>query len=133
MRSYNKFLAVLIIIAIAISISMDWPLGFVALALFVGWPIVGTIVTIDDDLPGGWNNPEGKATPEWKTLEWLVDILLCRGSIVVLAFAFQHRSDAALSSILFVVASVMGVIGFRYISRSTRVREARHLESAENG
>ena len=128
-----KFLGVLLAVAIAISISLGWSLGFVVLALFVGWPIVGTIVTIDDDLPGGWSNPDGKTRPEWKTLEWNIDILLCRGSIVVLAFAFQLRFDAVLSGILLIAALVMGVLGFRYIARSLRERDGSLHESSENG
>ncbi len=133
MKSYVKFFVVLIAVAISVSLVMNWPLGFVALALFVGWPVVGIIVTIDDDLPGGWNNPDGKAIPEWKTLEWHIDILLCRGSIVVLAFAFQLRSDAMLSGILLIVALAMGIIGFPYISKLFREREVNYHATAENG
>jgi hypothetical protein len=35
------------------------------LIFFVGWPIVGTLVTIDVDLPGGWSNPDGTERPDW--------------------------------------------------------------------
>ena len=41
--------------------------GISAFAAFVGWPLVGTLVTFDDDLPGGWSNPDGTVTPEWRT------------------------------------------------------------------
>ena len=44
------------------------PVGFCMLAALVGYPFVGTLVTIDDDFPGGWSNPDGKSWPPW--LHW---------------------------------------------------------------
>jgi hypothetical protein len=41
--------------------------GLSAFASFVGWPLVGTLVTADDDLPGGWSNPDGTIPPAWRT------------------------------------------------------------------
>lgn len=41
--------------------------GFSAFASFVGWPLLGTLVTADDDLPGGWSNPDGTEPPPWRT------------------------------------------------------------------
>jgi hypothetical protein len=41
--------------------------GLSAFASFVGWPLVGTLVTADDDLPGGWSNPDGTTPPPWRT------------------------------------------------------------------
>ena len=41
--------------------------GLSAFAIFVGWPLVGTLVTADDDLPGGWSNPDGAVPPPWRT------------------------------------------------------------------
>jgi hypothetical protein len=35
------------------------------LIFFVGWPLGGTLVTLDDDLPGGWSNPDGSVRPPW--------------------------------------------------------------------
>ena len=40
-------------------------LGMSLLIFFVGWPIAGTLVTIDDDLKGGWSNPDGSVRPPW--------------------------------------------------------------------
>ena len=42
-------------------------LGISAFAAFVGWPLIGTLVTADDDLPGGWSNPDGTVKPPWRT------------------------------------------------------------------
>ena len=41
--------------------------GLSAFAIFVGWPLLGTLITADDDLPGGWSNPEGTILPPWRT------------------------------------------------------------------
>jgi hypothetical protein len=40
-------------------------LGLSLLIFFVGWPLGGTLVTGDDDLPGGWSNPDGTEQPVW--------------------------------------------------------------------
>jgi len=40
-------------------------LGLSFLIFFVGWPVLGTLVTIDDDLKGGWSNPDGSVRPPW--------------------------------------------------------------------
>lgn len=111
-QRYFAFLSVLGVIAAIISIATRWPIGVVTLALFIGWPVLGTLITIDDDMAGGWSNPDGKAVPEWKTLAWHEEILLCRGSIVVVAFAIQNRNDSPLAFALIAAAVVMAAIGF---------------------
>lgn len=40
-------------------------MGWALLIFFVGWPIGGTLITLDDDLKGGWSNPDGSARPPW--------------------------------------------------------------------
>ena len=121
-QRYIIFLGVLGTVAAVLSVAMSWPIGIVALALFIGWPVVGTLITIDDDMPGGWSNPDGKAVPEWKTLAWHEDILLCRGSIVVVAFAVQTRDDLPLALTLLVAALVMGSFGFPRTLRLIRTQ-----------
>lgn len=61
----RALLAGALIGALVIHWVWDVSLGIALLIFFVGWPIVGTIVTIDDDLPGGWSNPDGAARPDW--------------------------------------------------------------------
>ena len=41
------------------------PLGFSLMIFFVGWPIGGTLVTIDDDLKGAGSNPDGTVRLLW--------------------------------------------------------------------
>jgi hypothetical protein len=32
---------------------------------FVGWPLGGTLITLDDEFPGGWANPDGRQRPSF--------------------------------------------------------------------
>jgi hypothetical protein len=122
-KRYFIFIGVLAVVAVSVSLGANWPMGYVALALFIGWPLIGTLITIDDDLPGGWSNPDGKTTPEWKTLAWNLEMLLCRGSIVVAAFAFQLRGDLPLASGLLITSAAMAIVGFRYVTHILKARD----------
>ncbi len=51
--------------ALAMHVLLKISLGLSLLIFFVGWPLLGTIVTIDDDLKGGWSNPDGSVRPPW--------------------------------------------------------------------
>ena len=119
-QRYFRWLSILACVAVLLTLITGWPIGLVALALFVGWPLIGTLITLDDDLPGGFSNPDGKTKPEWKTLTWNLEILFCRGSIVLAAFAFQYRDDAPLAVSLIACAIVMAAIGFHRIVRYLR-------------
>lgn len=54
--------AVVLVAVLRFYFDISWFLSI--LAIFVGWPMIGNIITIDDDLKGGWSNPDGKARPE---------------------------------------------------------------------
>lgn len=75
-------------IALAVVARLIWsiPSGFALLVLVVGWPLTGTMITIDDDLSGGWSNGGGTLVPEWKMLWWLADLLLVAESSDVIAY-----------------------------------------------
>ena len=66
---FDKLRAMLLLIAFAASLFVHFqfrvPLGFSLMIFFVGWPVAGTLVTIDDDLKGGWSNPDGTVRPPW--------------------------------------------------------------------
>jgi hypothetical protein len=124
LKRYFVWIGVLTIAVVLLSLGANWPMGYVAFALFIGWPLMGTLITIDDDFPGGWSNPDGKATPEWKTLARNLEISLCWGSIVVAAFAFQLRDDPALAGALLIISVAMAVVGFRYITHIVRIRDS---------
>jgi hypothetical protein len=124
LRRYFLLLGILEVVAIALNVVLPWSLTVTVLALFVGWPLAGTIITIDDDFPGGWSNPDGKATPEWKTLTWWADIFLCRGAFVIAAAAFDVRADVRESFELVVVAVIVSAIGFPVVVKSLRLYDA---------
>jgi hypothetical protein len=94
------------------------PIGLSALIAFLGWPVVGTVVTSDDELPGGWSNLDGTATPAWETPEFRCR--LCGGSAVVsAAFAMQVGASSQWFSLLVASALVCGA-GFVYFFRRSR-------------
>jgi len=64
------YLLVGAIVAAALHWLLGVQIGFSALIAFLAWPIVGTIITADDDLPGGFGNPSGKAIPPWRTASY---------------------------------------------------------------
>jgi hypothetical protein len=59
-------LAIAFVASVAVHLSFGLSLGLSLLIFFVVWPLVGTLVTADDDLPGGWSNPDGSARPAWR-------------------------------------------------------------------
>jgi hypothetical protein len=120
LRKYFLFLAAFAVAAVVVHAASRWDLGLVALALFVGWPLAGTLITIDDDFPDGWSNPDGKTTPEWKTLAWWANIILCRGAIALMGFAYDARVDKRWSIQLLAAALVMSATGFPIVIRALR-------------
>jgi hypothetical protein len=52
--------------ALVLHFAVRLPWGVAALASFVGWPILGVLITVDDDLPGGWSNLDGKQRADWR-------------------------------------------------------------------
>ena len=114
-RRYLRLLGVIAIAVVMIASVSGWPIGYVALVIFVGWPVLGTIITMDDDLPGEWDNPDGNATPEWKTMKWHVDVLCCRGALVTAAFAIQLRSEFMLVLGLAGAAFAIEAMGLAYL------------------
>jgi len=69
------------------AVGLSW--GTSAFAAFVGWPLIGTLVTLDDDLPGGWSNPDGTVKPPWRTREFWGQLAAGFGvSTMVAAFDF---------------------------------------------
>jgi hypothetical protein len=119
-RGYFVLLGVLAVTAIALRVGLGLNLGVSTLVLFVGWPLVGTLVILDDDFRGGWSNPDGTVTPVWKTLPFWADILLCRGAVVLVAFAIESREDTHLLIELLGAAIIMLVIGIPVLLKAHR-------------
>jgi hypothetical protein len=64
-RAAVALLAVAIGAAVAVHLYFGLSLSLAFLIFFVGWPLFGTLITIDDDMKGGWSNPDGTTRPPW--------------------------------------------------------------------
>lgn len=112
MKTQGKYLIIQLAITLAAYFILDVSLGFSALVVFVGWPVVGTLVTADDDLPGGWSNPDGTVPPPWCTA-WFWGLLALRFSIAMLAFVverFLSASGISWVSALAVASAALAVV-----------------------
>jgi hypothetical protein len=98
----------------------DWPrMGGAAFAVFVGWPLLGTLITADDDLPGGWSNPDGTIPPPWRT-----GVFWGRLSMGFSISAFVAALDAGLrtgAGVEFAIAgSAARVLAFAFLRQPLR-------------
>lgn len=93
------------------------PLAWAALVAFLGWPILVTIITADEELPGGWANLDGLATPQWKTPEFRGQ-MFGGTTVVALAFALQERSSAIWLWSLLCVSLIFGALSAYFLVRA---------------
>ena len=120
---YRRYLAVVgIMVSIAVAIRFIWGVSAAVTLgiLLIGWPVAGTLITLDDDFPGGCSNLDGTAIPEWKTSWWWADLLLVRGALVVVAFVIEGAIAGAYRIGLLVAASIMMSIGLPIFVRALR-------------
>ncbi len=82
------------------------PVGVSMLVALLGAPIVGTLATIDDDLPGGWSNPDGKTRPPW--LHWQPWLLLALDGCIA---GFGFAIDAGIMTVGAVPWLLLGSAG----------------------
>src|SRR5690349_21222899 len=93
------------------------PIGWCMLVALVGTPVFSTIATIDDDLPGGWSNPDGKQVPPW--LHWHFPVQLSlMGAISGLGFAID-TFPVILSALLWLALGGVGLAGTYAFLRHT--------------
>lgn len=116
-RRYVTTLAVMAAISVALRLICGISNGITLVVLLVGWPLGGMLTTIDDDMPGGWSNPDGKSIPEWKMLWWWADLLLVRGAIIVLAIFLEGAVSGNIALHLLVAATLMISVGLPILLR----------------
>jgi hypothetical protein len=95
--------------------------GWAALLCFVAWPLVGTLVTADDDLPGGWSNPDGTVRPPWlEASSWgRISMGLAVASFVgALDMGWRSRTAEVLAG----VGVIAGLLGTVLLRRGDRAR-----------
>jgi len=109
--------------AIVLHYLADVSLGLLWLGLFVGWPLLGALITLDDDLPGGWGSPDGAASPPWR--DPVFGAQLAFGvAAAALGFAHDLRWRSVTSLILVAIALggiALGRIGLR---KGGRIRDS---------
>ena len=60
--NFGKWLIGFVALVSLVAMTLSWFLGvpyYYTLLGFLGWIVAGHLVTIDDEEPGGWSNPEG--------------------------------------------------------------------------
>ncbi|MBN8727745.1 MAG: hypothetical protein J0H15_08595 [Xanthomonadales bacterium] len=107
---------------------INLPLGWSTLVAVIGLPIMGTFITFDDDLPGGWANPDGTAAPAWETLEFWSQ-LLAGLTVVSATFSIQvHFSTPLLPRLiaLALVSATLSACLFYRAAHNARDRGAQY-------
>jgi hypothetical protein len=123
MKPFRRYIiTIAIMVAISIALRLIWEIssGTTLAVLLIGWPLAGTLITIDDDYPGGWSNPDGTVVPEWKMLWWWADLLLMRGAVVVIAFALEHALAGHSALPLLIAAAAMVAVGLPVFLRGVK-------------
>jgi hypothetical protein len=110
--------------ALAVHFALDVSLGLAFFVFFVGWPILGTLVTIDDDLPGGWSNPDGSVRPPWRRAPFWERI---GGGVAISAAAFALEAvwQAPSSIKPWSAATVAALVSAALLKRTSSLRAAR--------
>jgi hypothetical protein len=119
-RRYITAFGAMAFLAIVARVLWEIPSWASLLVLLIAWPLIGTLITVDDDLPGGWSNPDGTVIPEWKTLWWWADLLLVRGSLVVIAIATEEALDGGFVPWLWFAGALMMAVGLPILIRGIR-------------
>jgi len=97
------------------AVGIGW--GLSAFAIFVGWPALGRLVTADDDLPGGWSNPDGTVPPPWRTALFWGQLSMgaaISGSVTALEMGALTKYGIEFA----LVAVATGVIAFVLLRRT---------------
>lgn len=83
LKRYGISMAMTCLVALALSSLWKVPYLYTAIG-FAAWAFAGHLVTIDDDLSGGWSNPDGSISFPWVELAVKAAILLVLIGLAVL-------------------------------------------------
>ena len=112
MPSSLPFLVFSLVLTAAVCLFFHLPIGWTALVVLVVWPLVGTLITADDDLPGGWSNPHGTVPPPWKAARFWADLLF-RSAFAFAAFAITEgwKTSESVVFLLLCLAALLSSFG----------------------
>ncbi len=88
-------------------------IGPIMLLVLVVVPVAGVLTTIDDDLPGGFSNPDGKIRGPWRRWENWADLAI-RTALCGVGFAIDAgwRTPEAVLPWIFGVGSIAAILMF---------------------
>ncbi|WP_371763455.1 hypothetical protein [Massilia sp.] len=70
--------------SIAVILSLIWKVPYLYMAIgFAAWAFGGHLITVDDDLPDGWNNSDGNIPFPWAELAVKAAVLLILVGLVL--------------------------------------------------
>ena len=98
------------LLAVVAHFGYGWSFGLVSLLIVLGLPMFGLLITLDDDLPGGFSNPDGDVPPPWHFREFWGEIIL-RASLGSVGFAVEYgwtTRESGLSICFAAAGSLMG-------------------------
>ncbi len=110
MKHLLVYLSMATVVTALVYVFSDIGIGWATLVSFLGWPLLGTLVTADEDLPDGWANPDGTRTPDWETRRYW-GRLFGGGAVVCLAFYIQFGM-----SISWAIWFIPATLGFVLLS-----------------
>nr|CAP48577.1 putative integron gene cassette protein [uncultured bacterium] len=65
----------------------------VTLWILLGWSTIGQLVTLDDDMPGGWSNPDGDPVAWRRAKAWLALTFACFVLVAWLMYNYPWIRD----------------------------------------
>ncbi len=85
----NTLYSTVFVLVVVVGLSVFADVAFIyTLCGLSGWALIGHLVTLDDDMPGEWSNPEGSRTLWHSSLIVLLIKLLAFSVFLVLAMSF---------------------------------------------
>ena len=102
--------------AVVVHMVFSLSLGVSLLIFFVGWPVLGTVLTLDDDLKGGWSNPDGDARPPWLQSPYWGQIIFGL-AVAAIGFGIESGWRSAVGVQYFLLALAGGFIAGALITR----------------
>lgn len=123
MREWLPYPAMASVVTLILHFAVGLGFGVSAFVAFLGWPLLGTLVTADDDLPGGWSNPDGDITPPWRTSPFWGQLAGgCGVSALITALEVGVLTPTGIGfACVGLVAGSIAVAVFRHHSRSRDV------------